>query len=41
MTKTFQLEEATIGDVHDAYKSGALTAKDLGYGLSRTPRQNR
>jgi amidase len=29
MTKTFQIEEATISDVHVAYESRALTAKEL------------
>jgi amidase len=29
MTKTFQIEEATIGDVHAAYKSRSLNAKEL------------
>jgi amidase len=29
MPKTFQIEEATIGDVHAAYASGLLTAKAL------------
>src|ERR1700730_13751848 len=29
MTKPFQIEEATIGDVHAAYASHALTVKEL------------
>src|ERR1700720_3552009 len=29
MTKPFQIEEATIGGVHAAYRSGGLTAKSL------------
>ena len=29
MTKTFQIEEATISDVHAAYQSRTLTAKEL------------